>query len=385
VQTRAARRISRISILTLVVASVGAFGLSAASAKEVATPHCTTVSTQHLDASATRNAINRLNACLSELQAASDKAGHTAQVADEQYLRAKSKSDAANRTAKRTQSAANAAVIKAHRSRARAAVVAAHLARTGSGDQPTNLIIDGGGASQVLYKLSRMSQLSVESTRISRDAAADSRRATALEEKAAQAALTARDGATAARETFDQAKSDSNDAAALVHKQQRRVKALEAQLAALQPATHPASAPGSAAASGSVSADLPADASKAARAIAFARAQIGEPYVFAAAGPSSWDCSGLTMAAYASAGVNIGIHSATAQYDLAASRGQLVGYSDARPGDLLFYTDGGGDMYHVAIYSGDGNMIEAPYEGQNVREVPVRTSQLVGQVARPTA
>jgi cell wall-associated NlpC family hydrolase len=39
-------------------------------------------------------------------------------------------------------------------------------------------------------------------------------------------------------------------------------------------------------------------------------------------------------------------------------------------------------MYHVAIYSGSGNMIEAPYEGQNVREVPVRGYQLVGQVAR---
>jgi cell wall-associated NlpC family hydrolase len=42
-------------------------------------------------------------------------------------------------------------------------------------------------------------------------------------------------------------------------------------------------------------------------------------------------------------------------------------------------------MYHVAIYSGHGMMIEAPYEGVDVREVPVRTSQLAGAVARPTA
>ena len=90
------------------------------------------------------------------------------------------------------------------------------------------------------------------------------------------------------------------------------------------------------------------------------------------------------MGAYASVGIGIGGHSATAQYDLAASSGRLVSYGNRRPGDLLFYTDGGGDMYHVTIYSGNGMMIEAPYEGVDVREVPVRTNQLVGEVARPT-
>ncbi|MDQ1530421.1 MAG: peptidoglycan DL-endopeptidase RipA, partial [Microbacteriaceae bacterium] len=54
-----------------------------------------------------------------------------------------------------------------------------------------------------------------------------------------------------------------------------------------------------------------------------------------------------------------------------------------RPGDLLFYSQGRGDMYHTAIYSGDGLMIEAPYAGAVVREVPVRGEELVGQVARP--
>jgi cell wall-associated NlpC family hydrolase len=129
---------------------------------------------------------------------------------------------------------------------------------------------------------------------------------------------------------------------------------------------------------------LPADAPRAARAVAFARSQIGDPYVFAAAGPGSWDCSGLTMGAYASVGISIGIHSATAQYNLARSRGRLVPYADRQPGDLIFYTDGGGDMYHVTIYSGNDRMIEAPYEGVDVREVPVRTNHMVGEVARPT-
>lgn len=127
------------------------------------------------------------------------------------------------------------------------------------------------------------------------------------------------------------------------------------------------------------------NSAQAASAVAFARDQIGDPYRFAGAGPDSWDCSGLTMQAYASVGIGIGGHSATAQYDLARSQGKLVPYAQVRVGDLIFYTDGGGDMYHVAVYSGGGMMIEAPYPGVPVREVPVRAGDRVSQVARPTA
>jgi cell wall-associated NlpC family hydrolase len=127
------------------------------------------------------------------------------------------------------------------------------------------------------------------------------------------------------------------------------------------------------------------NSAQAASAVAFARDQIGDAYRFAGAGPDSWDCSGLTMMAYASVGIAIGGHSSTAQYDLAKSQGKLVPYSQARVGDLIFYTNGGGDMYHVAMYSGSGMMIEAPYAGVPVREVPVRSVDRVDQVARPTA
>ena len=125
--------------------------------------------------------------------------------------------------------------------------------------------------------------------------------------------------------------------------------------------------------------------SQASGAVAFAREQIGDMYQFAGAGPNVWDCSGLTMQAYASVGLSIGGHSATNQYDVARANGQLVPYSQAQAGDLIFYTDGGGDMYHVAIYSGGGMMIEAPYDGVPVREVPVRDYQRMPVVARPSA
>lgn len=126
------------------------------------------------------------------------------------------------------------------------------------------------------------------------------------------------------------------------------------------------------------------NSAQAASAVAFARDQLGDAYRLGGAGPSSWDCSGLTMQAYASLGIGIGGHSATAQFALARAQGKLVPYSQVRVGDLIFYSDGG-DMYHVAVYSGAGLMIEAPYPGVPVREVPVRSADRVSQVARPTA
>ena len=129
------------------------------------------------------------------------------------------------------------------------------------------------------------------------------------------------------------------------------------------------------------------NAAAVATAIAFARAQVGEPYQFGAAGPSAWDCSGLTMMAYSAAGLAIGGHGSSAQYTRAASRGLLVPYSQVQPGDLIFYSTGGSttaSKYHVALYIGGGQMIEAPYPGKPVRIVPVRSYDRVGLVARPS-
>ena len=110
-------------------------------------------------------------------------------------------------------------------------------------------------------------------------------------------------------------------------------------------------------------------------------------YQFGGSGPNVWDCSGLTRAAYASVGVYIGTHSATNQYNTMASSGRLVPFSSRTAGDLLFYSNGGstsGSKYHVAIYIGNGYMIEAPYEGQPVRIRPVRSGDLVPYVGHPT-
>lgn len=92
----------------------------------------------------------------------------------------------------------------------------------------------------------------------------------------------------------------------------------------------------------------------------FATSQIGKPYVYGAAGPNAYDCSGLTMAAYARAGIKLP-HNAAQQQRL----GKGVPYIDAQPGDLLFWGDFSG---HVAMYAGNGQMVHAPNPRKTVEK-----------------
>ena len=123
-------------------------------------------------------------------------------------------------------------------------------------------------------------------------------------------------------------------------------------------------------------------------AIAFASEQLGERYVLGGAGPNVWDCSGITMKSYAAAGVYIGWHSATAQYNVMASQKKLVPLQNAQRGDLIWWSTEkafSGDKYHVAIYLGDGMMLEAPNPARTVRIVPVRYGEIWPYAGRPTA
>jgi cell wall-associated NlpC family hydrolase len=100
------------------------------------------------------------------------------------------------------------------------------------------------------------------------------------------------------------------------------------------------------------------------RAIAYAKAQLGKPYLWAASGPTMFDCSGLTMRAWGAAGVALP-HYSVAQF----AQSTRVSMADARPGDLLFWSYDGtpGAIHHVALYLGGGQFIEAPRTGLNVR------------------
>lgn len=97
----------------------------------------------------------------------------------------------------------------------------------------------------------------------------------------------------------------------------------------------------------------------AAVAVATALAQLGKPYVWAAAGPNSFDCSGLTMYAYARAGIALP-HFTGAQWNV----GRHVGISELVPGDLLFFYS---DRHHMGMYIGGGQWVHAPHTGDVVK------------------
>ena len=103
--------------------------------------------------------------------------------------------------------------------------------------------------------------------------------------------------------------------------------------------------------------------------LSFARLQLGERYVMGGMGPNTWDCSGLTKAAFSHVGINIGTHSSNNQYQTAKAKGYLVPFSQKKAGDLVFYGTPG-DIYHVAIYSGNGKIIEAANPARPVIERP---------------
>ena len=94
-------------------------------------------------------------------------------------------------------------------------------------------------------------------------------------------------------------------------------------------------------------------------AIKFAFQQIGDKYVFGADGMIYWDCSGLTMRAYQTAGVSLP-HSSAAQ----SRMGKSISFSQKKPGDLMFF---GRPVSHVGIYLGGGKMVHAPRSGSRVK------------------
>ncbi|NEC91855.1 C40 family peptidase [Streptomyces sp. SID12501] len=101
-------------------------------------------------------------------------------------------------------------------------------------------------------------------------------------------------------------------------------------------------------------------ATKAEKALTFARAQVGKPYVWGATGPDSYDCSSLTQATWRAAGVTL----PRTTYDQ-VNAGTTVPLSGIQPGDLVFFYE---DVSHVGLYIGNGMMIHAPKPGAYVRE-----------------
>jgi cell wall-associated NlpC family hydrolase len=111
---------------------------------------------------------------------------------------------------------------------------------------------------------------------------------------------------------------------------------------------------------------------RASAAVHFALAQVGKAYVYGASGPSAYDCSGLTMAAWGAAGVGLP-HSSSAQY----GSGTHISASQLQPGDLVFYYS---PISHVGMYIGNGMIVNAENPSSGVRVAGLYSMPYVGAV-----
>ena len=177
---------------------------------------------------------------------------------------------------------------------------------------------------------------------------------------AAQAQATAQDAAVQAQATYDKVAAQQADLQKQVAEYQAVYDRLSAQERQAVVDAHGGRASRSAerepvAASGPIVAS--SDAAQ--TAIDVAMAQRGKPYVWAASGPASFDCSGLTAYAYKAAGISLPHSSA-----LQSRMGQAVSRADLQPGDLVFFYS---PVSHVGIYIGNGQMVHAPTSGDVVK------------------
>ena len=148
--------------------------------------------------------------------------------------------------------------------------------------------------------------------------------------------------------------------AKLTEEERQRIAAEEARLAAAaqKDATSADTTTSTGAGTGTGSGETVAGSGRASKILAFAKAQLGKPYRYAAAGPGAYDCSGLTLKAYAAAGISL---PRTAQQQ--SGVGQSVSKSNLQPGDLVFFYS---PVSHVGIYVGNGTIIHAPRPGKSV-------------------
>ncbi|HEY5820538.1 MAG TPA: NlpC/P60 family protein [Propionibacteriaceae bacterium] len=115
-----------------------------------------------------------------------------------------------------------------------------------------------------------------------------------------------------------------------------------------------------------------AGSTRGAKALAFAKKQLGKPYRFGATGPGSYDCSGLTGAAWRAAGVSLSRTSQTQFHD-----GRAVSKSELQPGDLVFFYSSTRPT-HVALYAGNGMVIHAPKPGSSVSYIKMQYMPFTG-------
>jgi cell wall-associated NlpC family hydrolase len=365
-------------------------------------PSAAEVAAAKRNVSAKKAMIARIEKIVQDLAVEANKLGRVAQIKGEAFNQAQDAVDAMTAKVNSLQAQADAANAEANKAKAQLGQIAAQMYRDGTGGTSLNLFLNAGKADDLLYQLGAQEKVAQQSDTIYNRSLAKQKYAQSLTDELAGAKAELGTKAAAAKSLFVEAQSAANEVQAKVDANNKLNKTFYAQLAVLQNTSAElerqraeglaAEARQNAGTSKPVAPELyavgDADPAKVQIALDFAKANLGERYVLGGMGPDVWDCSGITKAAYAAAGIYIGTHSATNQFNTMASARKLVPLSEAQPGDLMWYSQESafnGDKYHVVIYLGGDMMLEAPNPARTVRIVPLRYGELFPYAGRPSA
>jgi cell wall-associated NlpC family hydrolase len=346
--------------------------------------------------------IERIEQIISDLAAEADELGRLAQIKGETFNQAQDEVDIMTTKVNTLQSQADAANAKAEAAQEQLGQIAAQMYREGTGGTSLNLLLNSGEADDLLYQLGAQEKVAQQNDVIYRRAIEDQRYAQSVTDELKVAKQQLADKAKIAQDAFDEAVAAANEVQAKVDENKSLNATFYAQLASLRNTAASleqqraeglaAEARQNAGTDKPVAPELydvgPANSGKVETMLTFAKAQLGERYVLGGIGPDVWDCSGITKASYATAGIYIGTHSATNQFNTMASERKLVPLSQAVKGDLMWYSQSSsfnGDKYHVVIYLGGDMMLEAPNPARTVRIVPLRYGELFPYAGRPSA
>jgi peptidoglycan DL-endopeptidase CwlO len=272
------------------------------------------------------------------------------------------------------------AQIKARVARSQAIVDAAQLQvgrlasaayRNGGFDETLQLLL-ADNPTQFLEQMSALDSVSRQQSDMLRAAAV-------AEQRLAQDKLAAQQQLATLRKLYAAAQAQYDAVAAAQAKMQALVASLTAaQQAALRAQQAAQRAAAARAASshrssrGHIRLGGPYSSSIGGRVVAYAMSKVGDSYVWGASGPSSFDCSGLTMRSYAQVGISLP-HSSSAQY----GSGRHISRSGLEPGDLVFFYS---PIHHVGIYIGGGMIVHAANPGEGVTTAPLSSMPYVGAV-----
>ena len=350
-----------------------------------------------------RKMITRIEGILNTLESEARELEAIALEKSEQYMRALKRADDMREKVRSLQDQAQTSANRAETARVQLGQLVAQMFRDRSANDITlELFFNPESAEDLLFEMSMQEIVAQRTESIYQSALDQQAQAQALELELEEAKKQLEVVEAEAKKLFDEAQAAADAVINKVKATERERATMMSQLASLQDnaedlerqrregleAERRQNAVRTAPTAPELYTVGPPNKELVEIAINFAREQLGERYVLGGAGPNVWDCSGITMKSYAAAGVYIGWHSATAQYNVMAAQKKLVPFQDAQRGDLIWWSQEeafSGDKYHVAIYLGDGMMLEAPNPARTVRIVPVRFGELWPYAGRPTA